>query len=142
MALERIVLDSGYALESIMPSSTETQAESLTLLQYLATGEVRAVVPWIFFAEIAAGCARGVRSRRVDPDDALEFMQQLPLLGIDMDLKLETAEQMYRDAFHTGAQAYDSIYLMLAESMDLPVATMDKGMRTAVRSMKLALYKP
>ncbi len=69
-------------------------------------------------------------------------MQQLPLLGIDMDLKLETAEQMYRDAFHTGAQAYDSIYLMLAESMDLPVATMDKGMRTAVRSMKLALYKP
>ena len=40
----------------------------------------------------------------------------------------------------TGAQAYDSMYVVLAESMDLPVATVDRGMRTASRSMKVALF--
>ena len=40
----------------------------------------------------------------------------------------------------TGAQAYDSMYVVLAESMDLPVATVDRGMRTAARSMKVALF--
>lgn len=40
----------------------------------------------------------------------------------------------------TGAQAYDSMYVVLAESMDLPVAAVDRGMRTAARSMKVALF--
>lgn len=137
----RVVLDSGYALEAIMPTTRESQQDALELIAALADGSVRAVVPWIFYAEIAAGCAKGVRARRLDADDAMEFMQQMPYLGIDIDMRLDGAAQMYSDAMRTGAQAYDAIYLTLAESMDLPVATVDKGMRTAVRSMKLSLYR-
>lgn len=142
MALDRVVLDASYVLESVLPTTREDQENANAVLTALASGELKAVVPWIFYCEIAAACARAVRGRRLDADDAVEFMDQLLQLGIDIDMKLDPPSVMFLAAMRTGAQAYDAMYVALAESMGLPVATVDRGMRTAVRSMKVGLYVP
>lgn len=123
-----------------MPTTAGLQSQALKLIGEIGSGRTRAVVPWIFFAEIAAGCAKGVRSRRVHDEDAQEFMRLLVDLGIDVDMRMDGALSMYQNAMRFHAQAYDSIYIALAESMDLPVATVDSGMKTAVRSVKMDLY--
>lgn len=141
MASERVVIDSGYILESIIPTTKADQDNANALIRGLARGELKAVVPWIFYPEIAAGCAKAVRGRRVDRETASEFMDELIHLGIDIDMKFDPPSVTFGDALRTGAQAYDAMYVVLAEAMGrLPVATVDRGMRTAVRSMKLALF--
>lgn len=140
MPNHRVVVDSGYLLEAIMPTTEALQHQALDLIAELGSGKTRAIVPWIFYAEIAAGCAKGVRSKRVHEEDAEKFMALLDDLGIDIDMRLEGPLPMYQNAMRFHAQAYDSIYIALAESMDLPVATVDAGMKTAVRSLKMALY--
>ena len=140
MASERIVLDASFILEAIIPTTQAGREDAEAILDGLANGEIKAVVPWIFYCEIAAGCARSVRGRRVSDETAREFMEQLINLGIDIEVKLDPPSVIYDGAMRTGAQAYDSMYVVLAESMDLPVAAVDRGMRTAARSMKVALF--
>lgn len=141
MREHRVVIDSGYLLEAVMPTNAAMQHDALDLISELGSGRTRAVVPWIFYAEIAAGCAKGVRSKRMTNDDAIEFMTQLTDLGIDIDMRLEGPLPMYENAMLFHAQAYDAIYVALAKAMDLPVATVDAGMKTAVLSMKLPIYR-
>ena len=62
--------------------------------------------------------------------------------GIDLEVKLDPPSVIYDGAMRTGAQGYDSMSVVLAEAMDLPIATSDRGMRTAARSMKVALFDP
>ena len=141
MASERVVVDSGYILESILPTTAHDRDNANALIFGLSTGDIKAVVPWIFYCEVAATCAKAVRGRRIAQEDATEFMDQLIQLGIDIDMKLDPPSVTFENAMRTGAQAYDAMYVVLAESMGLPVATVDRGMRTAVRSMKLVLFQ-
>ncbi len=140
MASDRVVVDASYILESILPTTAASRADANALIDGLASGELKAVVPWIFYCEIAATCAKAVRGRRLDDETARDFMDQLTNLGIDLDVKLDTASELYNGAMRTGAQAYDAMYVVLAESMGLPVATVDRGMRTAARSLNVPLF--
>ena len=122
MASERIVLDASFILEAIIPTTQAGREDAEAIPDGLANGEIKAVVPWIFYCEIAAGLrALSTRPARQRPDGA----------------RIHGATD---GTMRTGAQAYDSMYVVLAESMDLPVATVDRGMRTAARSMKVALF--
>lgn len=142
MVPDRVVVDASYILESVLPTTSSSQDDANDLIRAVLRGDLKVVVPWIFYCEIASTCARAVRARRLDPGEAIEFMDGLLALGIDLDVKLDPPSVMFSQAMRTGAQAYDAMYLALAEQMDLPVATVDRGMRTAARSMKLPLYSP
>ena len=76
MASERIVLDASFILEAIIPTTQAGREDAEAIPDGLANGEIKAVVPWIFYCEIAAGCARSVRGRRVSDQTAREFMEQ------------------------------------------------------------------
>lgn len=142
MASDRVIVDASYILESILPTTQAGRDDANDLIDGLASGQLKAVVPWIFYCEIAATCARAVRGRRIDDETAREFMDLVINLGIDIEVKLDPPSVIYDGAMRTGAQAYDSMYVTLAESMDLPVATVDRGMRTAARSLKVTLFSP
>ena len=142
MASDRIVIDASYILESIIPTTVAGREAAISLMEDLASCRAKAVVPWIFHCEIAATCARAVRARRIDDDTAREFMGLIMTLGIDLEVKVDPPSVIYDGAMRTGAQGYDSMYVVLAEATDLPIATSDRGMRTAARSMKVALFDP
>ena len=140
MANSRVVLDASFALEAVLPTSAQWQHESWDLFERIASGTADAAVPWIFFAEIAAACARRVRARAMDPSDAIDFMGHLDTLPLMLDLTLDKAAGLYAPAMRWQCGAYDAIYLTLAQRLDLPLATRDRGLITAAKAAHIALY--
>ena len=61
VAAAAVVLDASAALEALLPDSPARFGLAVRLLEKIASGEVVAHVPLIFFNEAAAGCARAVR---------------------------------------------------------------------------------
>lgn len=141
MARDRVVIDSGFILEAILPTTADSRDDALALIDAIAAGELKGVVPWIFHCELAAVCAKATRSRRITKEEAADFLDSVQDLGLDLDMQIDPPSILFANAMRTGAQAYDTIYLMLAASMDLPLATIDRGMRTGARSMKIPLYE-
>lgn len=137
---ERVVVDSGFVLEAILPTNARSQNDARQLIERMLNGELEAVVPWLFYVEIAAVCAKRVRARRLDRELAEEFMDAFMAMPIDIDIKLDGPLQLFHDAMQTGAQVYDSMYVALARAMDLPIATVDSGMRQAAKAEKVELY--
>lgn len=137
---DRVVVDSGFILEAILPTNKQQQEQAQHLIEKLQNGDIEAVVPWLFYAEIAAVCAKRVRARRLDRELAEDFMAGFMSLPIDIDMRLEGPQQLFDDAMQTGAQVYDTIYVVLAKSMALPIATVDSGMRQAAIAEKVQIY--
>lgn len=138
--LDRVVVDSGFILEAILPTSKHSQEQAQHLIEKLQNGDIEAVVPWLFYAEIAAVCAKRVRARRLDKELAEEFLDGFMSLPIDIDLRLEGPLQLFQDAMQVGSQVYDTMYITLAKSMGLPVATVDKGMQQAAKAERVTLW--
>lgn len=138
---DRVVVDSGFILEAILPTNKEQQEQAQRLIEKLQDGEIEAVVPWLFYAEIAAVCAKRVRARRLDDQTARDFMEGFMSLPIDIDMRLDGPMQLFEDAMQTGAQVYDTMYVVLAKSMALPLATVDSGMRQAAKAERVDLFK-
>ena len=139
MASERLILDSGFALEAILPTKEAWRVEAVELIQRIADRDVDARVPWIFFAECAAVCTRKIRDSKVRLDKriAAEFLEQIDGLGMHVDLTLDGAGFMHANAISWQCGAYDSIYIDAARRMAIPVATRDKGMVAACRLAKV-----
>lgn len=140
MATERLVLDASFALEAILPTSAAWQAEVFDLFDRIASQDVEARVPLLFFAEVAAVVTRKVRARQLDDAEAAEFLLQVDALGLHVEMSLDGASQLYERARQWQAGAYDAIYLAAAKEMGIPIATRDKGMCLAARQAGVAIY--
>ena len=140
MASERLVLDASYVLEAILPTSSEWQLEAFNLMDRIADRDVDARVPWLFFAEVAGTVTRKTRGHRIDPHDALEFLERIDSLPMHVDLTLEQSRSLHSAAMQWHCGAYDAIYLDVAKRMAIPVATRDRGMITAARAAGVAIF--
>jgi predicted nucleic acid-binding protein len=141
MARDRIVIDSGYLLEAVLPTKPLWQREADELIECLISREIMGIVPWIFFAELAAVCSRKVRGHLLNRYEAENFLDSIQNLGLDADLQLEWPRQIFDNSMSIQTQAYDAMYIMLSQRMGgLPIATRDKGMLTGARGAKLPVY--
>lgn len=134
------MLDASFALEAVLPTPAQWQHESWDLFDRIASGDTDAAVPWIFFAEIAAVCTRKVRARVMDAADAADYIEQLDSLPLMLDLALDKAAGLHARAMQWQCGAYDAIYLALSQRLDLPLATRDRGLRTAAKAAGIGLY--
>lgn len=140
MASEQLVLDASYVLEVILPTSSMWQLDAFDLMDRIAGGEVEARVPWVFFAEVAATVTRKTRGGRIDAQDALDFLQRVDALGLQVEPPASRSLAMNQAALRWHAGAYDAIYLDLAARSAAPVATRDQGMATAARAAGVATF--
>ena len=140
MASERLVIDASYVLEAILPTSRQWQSEAFDLMDRIATRDIDARVPWIFFAEVASVVTRAARGKRIDLQDAVEFMQRVDSLGMHVDLTIEQSYGLHSAAEHWGSGVYDAIYIDCAKRMAVPVATRDKGMIAAVGRASVPIF--
>ena len=140
MASDRLVLDASFALESVLPTSAAWQREAWALLDQLASEDLEAAVPWLFYAEIAAACAKRVRSGILDAGDAADFIEQIDALPLQLDLSMEKGAGLYAAAMRWQCGTYDAIYLAAAAQMRLPIATRDKGMIAAARVARVPIF--
>lgn len=125
MAAERVVIDSGFLLESILPTKREWKHQADRLLEGMVGGEIQGVVPWLFFFELASVCARKTRARSLDANTAELFFETIEQCGFHLELAISTPSELFAQAMRLGCQVGDSVYIEVARQADLPLATVD-----------------
>ena len=106
---------------------------AIAALQLWRSTGIRVVAPYFMLAEVTNALHRYVRKGELTVDRALELLNQLMTLDIELHetphlhhLALELASQLNQGA------AYDSHYLALAETLDCDLWTADQRLhRTA-----------
>ena len=97
------------------------------------------LVPPIFPVELQNILRTGERKGRLRPPDAEAFWRDLS----SMDIRVRQSNRLPREpmllrlARSHGLTTYDAAYLEAAQSMNLPLATLDYDLRDAARSLGL-----
>lgn len=132
-----LVLDSSITLAWIYSDET-TKAIREIESQVIREG---AWVPSLWRLEVANILEMGVRRGRHDAAFRDETLTDLALLPIDTDPETERHawDATLRLAALHRLTVYDAAYLELARRRDLPLATLDRELRTAAKKEKLSM---
>ena len=110
-AAAAVVLDASAALEVLLPDSPTRFELSVDLLEKIASNEVIAHVPLIFFNEVAAGCARAVRGGRVTHEDAHVFLSQLGAVPLNLSVEINPARDWFDRAIKLNCAADEILWM-------------------------------
>ena len=130
------VLDCSVALAWIIPDEASDDAASLLLrLQ-----EEGAWVPELWSLELANALLTAKRRRRLDAPQIERVRRDLQALPIEVDTEthVRALGALLELADRRGLTVYDAAYLELANRRGLPLATLDKKLRSACRQSGIA----
>ena len=103
--------------------------------------ESTALVPALFFWEMANVLLMAVRRQRLSQAERVEALQLLEAQGFDVDPASPAV--IWHDVINLAEQCqltgYDAAYLELAMRRGLPLATHDRALRAAARSLGVEL---
>jgi len=132
-----IVLDTSVVLTWFFPDETDSiKGESQKyVMQY------GAIVPALWYYEVANGLLMAVRRNRIVPADGKMALGLLEKLSIECDsINPVAAWQAVLNVANTHAlSAYDASFLELAMRRSLPLATLDKALLKAANSEGVTL---
>ncbi len=113
------------------------------VLAQLKAGD-EGVVPAHWPAEVANALLIAVRRGRISRDKANRFLLDLRALPIRIDPESNEAvfDNVFKLADKCSLTIYDAGYLELAIRENLPLATLDKELRTAARASGVPLLGP
>ena len=133
------VLDASVALAWVLDDPVAKYA--LDVPDEMLKGK-RGAVPAFWHLEVANGLAMAERRGDLDTADigvALDQIAATAQSRIDTDSKLIPVSEAFRDARGFGLTAYDAAYLSLALREALPLATLDRALRSAARQAGVRL---
>jgi predicted nucleic acid-binding protein len=127
------VIDASVAAKWILPASRETLSqEALELLKSYAAGEVRFLVPDLFWAELANILWKAVRQGRVrvpGAESALRAMRERNFPTISSHALLVEA---FAIATAFDRAVYDALYVALAVTSKSQLVTADERLANAL----------
>jgi len=129
--LTRFVLDASVALAWVLDNPVPAYASRVG--EALVGGQ-RAMVPALWHLEVANGLAMAERRRDLasaDIERALALLRAAAAQAVDTETNLVSIEEALRTARVYHLTAYDAVYLNLARDQNLPLATLDQGLREA-----------
>jgi len=129
--LNRFVLDASVALSWFIDIPVEPYAAQVR--DRVRRGD-RAVVPPLWELEFANGVLMAERRRIIDAtigDETLAEMERLQRAGVEMDSAAPPVRVVLEVSRNYQLTVYDAAYLELARRESLPLATLDKALRTA-----------
>jgi predicted nucleic acid-binding protein len=131
------VLDASCAFPWVFIDEASPEAD--TLLDRI--GQLGAVVPALWYIEIANGLGLAERRGRLTPARALAAIELLSALPLEVDDAAPSrALGPVMDLMRVHElTAYDAIYLDLALRRSLPLATRDKALQVAAQRTGLAV---
>jgi predicted nucleic acid-binding protein len=133
-----VVLDASVAAKWFLPAASETLLdEALDLLSRYTSGELRLIVPdlfWPEFGNILWKAARQGRGSRASAESAILAMRERALPTIS---SLELLNDAFAIASEFDRTVYDSIYVALAVAFKAQLVTADERLANA-----LAAYLP
>jgi len=127
------VIDASVAAKWVLPARDETLTkEALDLLKKYAAGEVRFVVPDLFWAEVANilwKAARAHRIRIVSAESGLHALRERNFPTVSSHTLLVEA---FAIATAFDRTVYDAIYVALAVTSKSQLVTADKRLANAL----------
>jgi len=137
----RFVLDASVALAWVVDPSPDPYAAGV---QQRASSGDRAVVPAFWQLEISNVLAvvhrRGLLSAK-EIDEGLKYYEGFLARHTDFVTALPSLRELLQRALALGLTSYDAMYIALALSENVPLATLDKRLRMAAAKAGVALLK-
>lgn len=135
--MNAFVVDCSMAMTWLF--ADEGTPQSTKLLERLTTDT--AVVPSLWYLEIANVLYLAERKRRITLAQSTEFVRELQTLNIERDAEVEEREfaQLMPLCREHELTSYDAAYLELATRRQLPLATLDESLRRAAKKMRVKL---
>jgi len=132
-----LVLDSSATLAWIYSDETTDSIRRL----FDAVADEGAVVPALWRLEIANSLTVAVRRGRIDANFRRAVLSDLALLDITTDdhTDVHAWGETLSVADRFQLTVYDAAYLELAQRRNLPLATLDRELRVAAKSLGLHL---
>ena len=129
------VLDASVAAKWFLPPAQETlSGESLDLLHQYAGGNIRLIVPDLFWPESGNILWKAARNGRISRKSAEESMLALTGLKIATSPTLGLLEDAWAIAMAFDRTVYDCIYVALAVASRRPLVTADERLANALAS--------
>lgn len=137
--MNRFVLDASIALAWFLDKPVPAYA--VQVRQDLIAG-MRAVVPALWHLEMANGLAVAERRKILSSADVIQGLANIEKFNgqaVDTITDTVSVRQALVTARRFQLSAYDSVYLDLARDEALPLATLDKSLRSAANQAGVAL---
>lgn len=131
------VLDASISLAWYLPGQGNAYATSV--YARLNSGAEQASAPLLWRVELASVILRSHRRGELAEARALRALadaEQLPIALFDIQL---TGTDMFRLGKRYRLSGYDAVYLELARRLDLPIASADRGVRSAAAQHGIAI---
>lgn len=132
-----VVVDSSVTVAWCF-ADERTAAVDAVLVQVTESG---AVVPSLWRLEVANALQMAVRRKRIDA--AFRDASLADLRSLEVDIDPQTDQQAWTTTLHLAERfqltLYDAAYLELAQRLELPLATLDRELRTAAGALGLTL---
>ena len=135
--MSEVVLDAGVAAKWWLTGKEELRNEALDLLKRYAEGEIRFVVPDLFWPELGNIFWKAMRQRRCS-----RSLAETAITGTrDRKFPTVSSRELLADAFAIATKfdrtVYDSLYVALAVRLKAEMVTADEHLANA-----LAAYFP
>ena len=132
-----IVIDSSVTLAWLFEDEKTARGDAL-MHEVAAEG---AVVPSLWRLEIANALQMAVRRKRISAryrDESLASLRAFPIV-VDSETDRHAWETTLTLAERCNLTLYDAAYIELAQRLRLPLATLDREVRSACRTAGIAL---
>jgi predicted nucleic acid-binding protein len=131
MPAERFVLDASVAVEWFLPGGGPRARYAEKILERISVGELLPVVPDLWHYELGSVLIAARRDKRISAAKLGTAQSALRALGVEtLALELDASEVVELSRrFHL--QGYDVVYFELARRLEIPIASIDGGIKTA-----------
>jgi len=137
----RFVLDASVGLAWVVDANPDPYAAGV---QRRVNAGDRATVPAFWQLEISNVLAVVQRRGQLNAkeiDEGLKYYEGFLARHTDIVTAVPSMRELLRKALELGLTSYDAMYIDLALTENLPLATLDKGLRTAAVKTGVALLK-
>jgi predicted nucleic acid-binding protein len=137
----RFVLDASVALAWLVDRNPDPYAAAV---RQRANAGDRATVPAFWQLEISNALAvvqrRGLLSAK-EIDEGLKYYEGFLVRHTNIVASIPSMRELLRKALDLGLTSYDAMYIDFALNENLPLATLDKGLRAAAVKAGVAILK-
>ncbi len=131
--MNTLVVDASVAAKWVLPPANETLVpEALRLLDLYAKGEVRFLVPDVFWAELGTVLWKAVQQKRLTSATAVQAIKTMRSRGLPSVASEKLLSDALSVAFSTGRTLSDCMYVTLAMASHAQFVTADENLANAV----------
>ena len=122
-SMERMVIDASVGAKWIFEE--ESSAEALSLIEQAWNGQLKLLVPELFYVEVANICWQRMQRKMSSYDYVSKMIDELARLPLEQYSDSELFDVAFDNATQFKISAYDAIYVSLAEIYVVPLVTAD-----------------